>query len=312
MTGYSESVNELFSTQLTDWELARVNYDLLSKVKTRKLDFGGFSILIQFNPGRMRSSVAKVDSKSIDARPCFLCGKNRPVEQCGLSFGKGLTLLVNPFPIFPKHLTIPSELHIDQRIKNNFGDMLSLARAIPDFVIFYNGPQCGASAPDHLHFQAGNKGFLPIEKDFSERKFAGLISKKAGIEVWHWTGYQRGIITLLSAEKDRLIGSFNKFYKRFSEQQPDKSEPMLNLLAYYYPGGWIIHLIPRKLHRPLQFFAEGEKQILLSPASVDLGGVIITPREEDFNKISASDITDIFSQVCLEDDELAPLFNDLF
>jgi hypothetical protein len=311
MTGYSRRVNDLFSAQLKDWELARLNYGLLAKVKTRELDFGEFRILVQFNPERMRSSTAKVDIKSIEARLCFLCSKNRPSEQSGVSFDKGMTFLVNPFPIFPRHLTIPSELHIYQRIQDNFPAMLSLAEGIPDFVIFYNGPQCGASAPDHLHFQAGNKGFLPIEKDFAKGKNTRLISKKTGVEVWHWTGYLRGIMTLKSNNRTKLIRAFSLFFDKFSDSQPDKPEPMLNILAYYYPDGWVIHIIPRKIHRPCQFFAEGEMKILLSPASVDLGGVIITPREEDFIKIKASDIADIFDQVCLTDNEIPGFFSDI-
>jgi hypothetical protein len=311
MTGYSDSVNELFSAQLRDWELARVNYGLLTKVKTRNLDFGGFRILVQFNPERMRSSAAKVDARSIEARPCFLCGKNRPAVQRGVSFEKNMTVLVNPFPIFLRHLTIPSELHIDQRIGNNFENMLNLSEAIPGYVVFYNGPQCGASAPDHFHFQAGNKGFLPIETDFKERKLNRLLSVKNKVEVWHWIGYLRGIITLRSADKEMLVKAFDLFFKRFSAFQPDKPEPMLNILAYYCPDGWVIHIIPRIVHRPNQFFAGGEKQILLSPASVDLGGVIITPREEDFIKLNESDIKDIFSQVCLDENEILDFFSDL-
>jgi ATP adenylyltransferase/5',5'''-P-1,P-4-tetraphosphate phosphorylase II len=189
--------------------------------------------------------------------------------------------------------------------------MLRLAEAIPDYVIFYNGPQCGASAPNHFHFQAGNKGFLPIETDFPKEKFVRLIYKKPGIEIWHWTNYMRGIITLKGSEKEKLISVFNHFFLRFSDLQPGNPEPMLNILAYYYSGHWVIHIIPRKLHRPIQYFAEGTKQILISPAAVDLSGVIITPREEDFNKIEASDIADIFSQVCLNDYELPCLFSGL-
>jgi hypothetical protein len=309
MTGYQECVDELFSSQLRDWELANINYGLLTKVKTREVDFGGFRISVQFNPERMRSSVAKVDAKSIEARPCFLCSKNRPAIQVGVSFEKDLTMLVNPFPIFTRHLTIPSEQHVDQRILPNFPALLTLAEAMPDFVTFYNGPQCGASAPDHFHFQAGNKGFLPIENDFSKRKYPRLLSEKAGVEHWNWIGYMRGIMTLKSINKEELILAFNRFYNKFSDFQPDQPEPMLNILAYFYNDGWVIHIIPRKLHRPVQFFADGEKQILLSPGSVDLGGVIITPREEDFNKINASDISDIFNQVCFDEREIPGFFN---
>jgi hypothetical protein len=188
--------------------------------------------------------------------------------------------------------------------------MLNLAEAIPDYVVFYNGPQCGASAPDHLHFQAGNMGFLPIETDFVNGKYVRLISKQPGIGLWHWTGYLRGIMTLKGTGKEKLIQAFNLFYEKFSAFQPDKPEPMLNILAYYHSDGWVIHIIPRTLHRPIQFFAEGKKQILLSPASVDLGGVIITPREEDFDKINASDIKDIFRQVCLDENEILEFFSE--
>jgi hypothetical protein len=129
------------------------------------------------------------------------------------------------------------------------------------------------------------------------------------VEIWHWRDYLRGIITMKGSSKEALIQCFDSFFERFYHIQPDKPEPMLNILAYYNIDEWIIHLIPRKMHRPYQFFAEGENQILLSPASVDLGGVVITPREEDFNKITASDIKDIFSQVCIDENEALSFFS---
>jgi len=308
---FSDKINELFTAQLLEWELAKVNYSQLDRVKTKILDFGDFEILVQFNPERMRSSAAKVDSKSIGERPCFLCKVNRPPEQQGAAFEDEFIVLVNPFPIFNRHLTIPSDLHTDQRIRNNLGKMLSLAEAMPGYVIFYNGPECGASAPDHLHFQAGNKGFMPVERDFSAGKHTMLLSSKPGVQIWQWTGYLRSIITLKGSDKEKLVSVFNHFFYRFSILQPMKPEPMLNILAYHSQEGWVIHLIPRKLHRPSQFFAEADDQILLSPASVDLGGVIITPREEDFNRISQDDVADIFRQVCLEEILLHDLFREI-
>jgi len=309
MNGYSESVNKLFVSQLSDWELARVNYDLLSKVVTKEVVFGKFKILVQFNPERMRSSAAKVDARSIGERPCFLCSKNRPSIQTGIRFEPDLNILVNPFPIFPQHLTIPSEIHSDQRILVHFPKMLELARAMPGFLFFYNGPQCGASAPDHFHFQAGNRGFLPIETDFSKGEIARILSLESGVGIWYWPDYLRGIVTLKGKDKDNISDAFCKMYFKLTSIQPDKPEPMLNILAYYEKPDWIIHIIPRKLHRPKQFFLEGAYQILFSPASVDLGGVIITPREEDFNKISQSDIVDMFNQVCFSKAELESFFN---
>ena len=308
---YADRIDKLFSEQLIEWELAKVNYHHLEKVKTKRLDFGEFEILVQFNPERMRSSVAKVDAKSIEARPCFLCRKNRPIQQRGVPFEDNLTVLVNPFPIFRRHLTIPSEKHVNQLINPNFKSMLSIAEALPSYVVFYNGPQCGASAPDHFHFQAGNRGFLPVENDFSRGNCTRLVSAKQGTEIWQWYGYHRGIITIRGTDKEKLCTIFNRFFDLFSVVQKDRPEPMLNILAYHTAEGLVIHLIPRKLHRPCQFFADGTGQILLSPASVDLGGVIITPREEDFLKINVSDIKDIFSQVCFDENELTRYVGEL-
>jgi hypothetical protein len=309
MIEYSEKVNELIISQLHNWELARVNYGLLTKVKTRDVDFGRFKVSVQFNPERIRSSAAKVDTKSIGERPCFLCGNNRPKEQTGLHFGNGLTILVNPYPIFTRHLTIPSDSHTDQRILGNFPAMLNLAKVLKEYVIFYNGPQCGASAPDHFHFQAGNRGFLPIEIDFSAGRLSRFLSVRSGVEIWQWSDYLRGIVTLKGSDSEKLVGVFSQLFDRLTSIQPDKPEPMLNIIAYFDTTDWIIHIMPRKLHRPQQFFKEGFEQILLSPASVDIGGVIITPREEDFNKISSSDVADIFGQVCFTEKEIFSLLS---
>lgn len=307
---YSSKVNDLFTSQLRDWELARTNYSLLGRVMTRTIAFGRFPLLVQFNPERIRSSAAKVDAKSIEARPCFLCAENRPPEQRGLSVANNMTILVNPFPIFDKHLTIVSDSHTDQRILPNFTSMLTLASSLRDYVIFYNGPECGASAPDHFHFQAGNRGFLPIESDFDNGGSVTLLADRKGVEIWVWNGYGRGIATLKGRSACRIAEVFAGFYAGLQRQQPERPEPMLNILAYSDGDELTVHLIPRKLHRPAQFFATGESQILLSPASVDLGGVIITPREEDYKKITGEDLSDIFAQVSLSDDEILKLLKD--
>ena len=213
---FAKTIKDFFTAQLTDWELAGTNYRQLERVKTRKVNFGDFEVLVQFNPERMVSSAANVDTKSIRARPCFLCEKNRPLQQRGVRFESDFTVLVNPFPIFNRHLTIPSDQHTDQRIRYNFGKMLSLAEALSDYVIFYNGPECGASAPDHFHFQAGKRGFMPVEKDFSSDKFASRVFTRKGAEAWHWTDYLRGIVSLRGSEREPLETLFHKFFERFS------------------------------------------------------------------------------------------------
>jgi len=311
MKDYSRIVSDLFDSQLSEWDLARDNYRQLENVKVRKIFFAEFETVVQFNPGRITSSAAKVDASSIEARPCFLCEKNRPAQQRGISFEQGYTILINPFPIFRRHLTIVSDTHTDQRIAGNFMTMLRLAEALPDYVIFYNGPQCGASAPDHLHFQAGNKGFLLIEDDIRSKSLCRKEEADHDTELWLWQKYGRGIMTLRGPDKASLSAAFDNFYSRFALTQRDKPEPMLNILASYSNGTWIIHVIPRKLHRPACYFAEGKDKILLSPASVDLGGVLITPREEDFVKITSADISGIFMQVCFTGKEIKLLTEDI-
>ncbi len=311
MIDYSHKVRELFEGQFREWKLARDNYDQLDRVMVRTVSFPGYEISVQFNPGRITSSAAKVDARSIEARPCFLCEKNRPPEQRGISFGDDYIILINPFPIFRRHLTIVSLCHTPQRIEGSFNIMLSLAEALPEYVVFYNGPQCGASAPDHLHFQAGNRGFLPIERDMDNPGLCRRVAVSGDTELWLWSGYGRGIMTLKGTNRSAMAGVFDRFRGRFALKQPDRPEPMLNILAYHTDGFWTLHVIPRRIHRPSCYFAEGESRILLSPASVDIGGVFITPREEDFRKITAEDIHAILGEVCLGETDLKNLTKDI-
>jgi len=300
-------VNDLFESQFMEWPLARDNYGQLDGVRVRKIPFPGYEIAVQFNPGRIVSSAAKVDAGSIKARPCFLCEDNRPPEQRGVPFGSDYIILINPFPIFRRHLTIVNRAHTPQQIEGNFASMLSLAEALPDFVIFYNGPQCGASAPDHLHFQAGNRGFLPVEKDFGNPDLGTAAVSSEGVELRLWSGYGRGMLTLAGSDSRAIDNAFSRFYGTFAATQPERPEPMLNMLAYHSAGRWTVHIVPRRVHRPSCYFAAEQERILLSPASVDMGGVFITPREEDYNKITAADISSILGEVCLSDGEMKSL-----
>ena len=311
MKDYSETVDGLFEEQFRDWSLARDNYRQLDGVRVRKISFTGYDIAVQYNPGRITSSAAKVDARSIEARPCFLCEKNRPKEQRGVPFDGGYIILINPFPIFRRHLTIVSGSHTPQRISGSFSDMLNMAEALPGYVIFYNGPQCGASAPDHLHFQAGNKGFLPVESDMHNPDLCIKVASSGGTDLWLWKDYGRGMMTMTGSDPVALVSHFTIFFDRYALTQPEKPEPMLNILAFHSDGIWTVHIIPRRVHRPACYFAEGAGKILLSPAAVDLGGVYITPREEDFEKITAADISGIMKEVCLSEKELNTLTEEL-
>lgn len=269
-----DKVEKLFGEQVVRWGLARVNYEALGHVRVKTLDVNGLRYQVQFNPARITSSAAKVDPQSISERKCFLCAANRPLEQQGVLFNNQYVILVNPYPIFPRHLTIPALEHTPQRITGRFEAMLDLAQELDDYVLFYNGPKCGASAPDHFHFQAGNKGFLPIER---ERNWAG------------------GALRIESGNRQEALDRFRQLYDALPLHAD--TEPMLNLLTWFEGGKWTVCLFPRKKHRPACYFAEGEANLLISPASVDVGGVFITPLEKDFEKITAADIAGILEEV---------------
>lgn len=291
------------------WKLSADNYLGLNHVVERTISFDKFQIKVQFNPERMRSSAAKVDTKSIAERKCFLCAENRPSEQESLILKNDFTLLVNPYPIFHTHFTIPSNNHIPQRLFSNLEAMFSISKQMEGYLLFYNGPECGASAPDHLHFQAGETGFLPIEEEFDQLKqtAGSLLHRSPQLKIWAFDHYLRKTISLEVENRKEGISSIEKILLKFQEIQCEKVEPMVNLLCTYSLGKWIIHLFPRKLHRPVQFFETGDKQLLISPASVDFGGVFITPRREDFDKITAADVADIFAQVTLDETDFSTL-----
>ncbi|WP_291856274.1 DUF4922 domain-containing protein [Marinilabilia sp.] len=310
-TRLQDDVNHLIDEQVVNWPLARQNYDGLKEVKTRSLELLACTEMrVQFNPGRIKSSAAKVDAKSIKERKCFLCQENLPPEQNSVLF-KDYLILVNPFPIFPRHLTIPHVQHTDQLISGRISDMMMLARELPDFVIFYNGPKCGASAPDHFHFQAGNKGFMPIEEEFLFHPRKSLLTDRNGARVFSIENYLRKTLVFEGENLDEIESLFSKVYRFLDAIQKDEEEPMLNILCSWENGFWRLFVFPRRGHRPRQFFARGEAQIVLSPASVDFGGVLITPREEDFNKLDEHLVKDIFEQVTLFDSDW-PLVKRIF
>lgn len=309
MTELSKQVDELIASQLQSWPLAKANYEGLSTVKVKKIAFGDIDFFVQFNPKRIISSAAKVDAKSIQERKCFLCEANRPKEQASINFLDCYQILVNPFPIFPRHLTIPAKDHEPQEIDGKIGDMLSVAEALPDFVIFYNGPKCGASAPDHFHFQAGNKGFLPLEKSFSSMKKEAIFENDTS-QFGLLSDYPINALYFQSESKDEMENMLY-VYLEIPELPDGESEPMMNIVAWMEGGKYVVCVFPRRNHRPKCYFEEGDKNILLSPASVDMGGVFITPQEKDFDKISADDLRQIIEDVCVSDHDLKMLYNPL-
>lgn len=295
--------------QLDIWPMAASNYDGLQKTEEKIFLFNGFRIKVQFNPERIRSSSARVDRQSIEQRACFLCDENRPEEQKSVEWEGRYKILLNPYPIFRHHFTITSIGHTDQRFYGGMVDLLMIAADLEGFTLFYNGPECGASAPDHLHFQAGENSFMPVEAEFKRMKTknSNLLIAGEKTSVWAFDHYLRRMVSVETSNLIEGIKAIEFIFNKLEEFQPDREEPMLNVLCNFHKGNWTIHLFPRKLHRPWQYQAEGKEQLLISPASVDFGGVFIVPRKEDFEKITREDIADIFDQLTIDQ----PLFEQL-
>ncbi|MBE6230500.1 MAG: DUF4922 domain-containing protein [Bacteroidales bacterium] len=315
----NKAVYDLIDRQLAVWQQAKDNFAALANVGVKEITVGGFPVKVQFNPARIVSSAAKVDPKTIKERKCFLCGANRPEIQEGLPFaGKKAeyVVLINPFPIFPKHLTVPDVNHVNQTIEGEwerFEDMLSLAETLDEFLFFYNGPKCGASAPDHMHFQGGNKGFLPVEYNYNALEKT-LIVDADGAKVYSVENYMRGIMAIEATDKSAAVAQFRKIYNTL-EVKEGEWEPMLNLLAWTVKEGDVVKYIAlvylREKHRPSHYFAEGDANILLSPASVDMGGVFITPLEKDFNKITEKELTEIVDELQISSETFGMVKNAL-
>lgn len=302
----------LFQHQLKNWALASDNYRSLDLVQVRQFEFDHFTIDAHYNSGRIISSSAKVDEKTVKSRPCFLCTSNLPDEQKAVRMVNQYILLVNPFPIFEKHFTIPSTGHVPQAIKSEVANLLTVSSLLgAGYSVFYNGPACGASAPDHLHFQAGNSDFMKINGEFGEIKnhYGKILFEDDELILAAVNSPLRNFLTIESASKNKIASEFIRIYTALTQKHTD-AEPMMNIICSY-DNGWRLLIFPRSRHRPLCFFEEGENGILISPAAVDMGGVLIFPREKDFYKITKELITDIFRQVTLSDAEFAVLTDKL-
>ena len=311
----SEATKLLFELQKNDWSLCRENYEQLKNVQIKDFRFGSYKIKAQFNPGRIISTSAKVDPKSIKERKCFLCEENLPPEQKGIIYNGSYSILVNPFPIFPTHLTLTNLKHQPQRILDTFPDLIKFSKDLSNhFTVIYNGPRCGASAPDHLHFQAGNKYFMPIddEADLIANEFGNAIIDNDDIKVLAVDDGLRKFLLFESLDENLLIKIFHQFYNVFSKIMNETQEPLLNIISFYdNEFGWRVIIFLRVKHRSHHYFEEGENQILVSPASIDLGGVCIFPRKENFEKLNSDIIMEIFSEVFISKEILDKLSENL-
>ena len=288
------TISRFFNRQLEKWDDARHRFRDLKHVETKKLSE---EVRLQFNPARIVSTGAKIDKKTLGERPCFLCDKNRPKEQMSQQIDERFHLLVNPFPILPVHFTIPARKHQPQAIYKNYGEMHRFLSLHSELMVFYNGPKCGASAPDHLHFQAGTSGILPLQANWQRlsRNLTDIISlnDEEKIAVVRDFIVPAFVIISKSEESDETL--FHRLYKSMP-MRGDETEPMMNIIAWRKGDEYISVVIPREKHRPEAYFAEGDAQVMVSPGALDMSGLIITPREEDFHKLTEESATTILQE----------------
>ena len=296
-----KGLTDFFHNQLNQWQDVAKRFEELKDVQTREVG----SALTQFNPARLVSTGAKIDKATLAKRPCFLCEKNRPKEQIVLPFGNGFDILVNPFPILPVHFTIPSRHHQLQEIAENYVQIHRLLRAYPQLMIFYNGPKCGASAPDHLHFQAGTSGILPLQRDWQRlRETSVPLLKLNGTEgIYEIKDYICPAFAIVSQTEMNNVKLFSYLYEALPLKD-DETEPMMNIVAWRSEEGFVSVVFPREKHRPDCYSVEGEAQCLVSPGSLDMAGLLILPRQRDFEQMTAERAEAILREVSLSDEAM--------
>lgn len=303
------SISRFFNRQLEMWEDARHRFRDLKHVEVRQLSD---QLKVQFNPARIVSTGAKIDKHTLGERPCFLCERNRPKEQMTKQIDDHFQLLVNPFPILPVHFTIPATKHQPQSIYRHYGEMHRLLSLHSELMVFYNGPKCGASAPDHLHFQAGTSGVLPLQTNWQRlsRNLADIISLNDEEKISVLRDFLVPAFVIISKSEDCDEELFHRLY-RSMPMRGDESEPMMNIIAWRKGDEFISVVIPREKHRPDAYFAEGEAQMMVSPGALDMAGLIITPREEDFSKINLDKATALLRECGISAEKTEAIVSNL-
>ena len=303
------SISRFFNRQMEKWADARHRFRDLKHVETHQLSD---QLKVQWNPARIVSTGAKIDKKTLGDRPCFLCDKNRPKEQISKQIDERFLLLVNPFPILPVHFTIPARKHQPQSIYKNYGEMHRFLSLHSELMVFYNGPKCGASAPDHLHFQAGTSGILPLQANWQRlsRNLTDIISLNDDEKIALIHDFVVPAFVIISKSEDSDEALFHRLYKSMPVRG-DETEPMMNIIAWRKGDEYISVVIPREKHRPEAYFAEGDARMMVSPGALDMSGLIITPREEDFRKLTEESATAILQECGVSTDKMNSIITKL-
>lgn len=293
---------ELLSEQKKSWEDLRVGYESLENVRERDLSCGRFSIRLQYNPERIKSSLAAVGERKIGERRCFLCMDRLPESQKGILYRNEYLILCNPMPVFPSHFIVS---HLDHRLQAIAGQIDLFLRLVADFgsgwTVLYNGPRCGASAPDHLHFHASPSGQMPVEKEIDRAKRAPLMKRGGGVLFYRLRGLGREVIMLEGDDPMAMEDVLKEFLNSLKKVLLIDEEPMVNIAGFQNEEKSRLLIFPRRKHRPEGFFREGDDRVVISPGVIDMGGLLITPVERDFKRLDGVEVKSIYREVSLDE-----------
>ena len=307
-----DSLQRFFNRQLEIWDDARQHFRDLQNIQTKDLSCGEITLKVQYNPARMISTGAKIDKKSIANRPCFLCAENRPKEQMVKMIDDNFEMLVNPFPILPMHFTIPARHHQPQSIFNHYRELHMILSVYSDLMVFYNGPKCGASAPDHLHFQAGTSGLLPLQTEWQRlsRNLDVVYALNDDENISVVKDFVCPLFLIRSRHEKSDEDLFRLLYQALPIQEGD-AEPMMNIVSWRRNEEYLSLVFPRKKHRPDCYFKQGPERLMISPGAIDMSGLFITAREEDFKKITPETAVSILKEVCVSSEEMLHIVDRL-
>ena len=313
-----DRIHKFVGDQLSQWPLACGNFRALKDVSVREVEIGGLTVKLQFNPARIVSSAAKTSKEELAKRRCFLCRENRPAEQIMLRFegrkGKKYDILVNPYPIFPDHLVIAKSKHTDQSIWHRYIDMLDLSKKYSGYTFFYNGPKCGASAPDHHHFQGAPKGLMPLENDMNasvdNSEILEYITSVQDASLYHYKKFTSGVF-FLRAETSKSAAKL--FYRLLdcADILEGDIEPRINLFSWWQDGEYRSIVVFRRSHRSHHYFSEGPDHLTMSPGCADMGGVFIVPVPEEYEKMTPELLAELVEEVSVPKSEEAEIIERL-
>jgi len=303
---------DLLEAQKRTWPELAAGHEALGSARLREIPCPGFSVRVQFNPKRIASAAARVDPESIRKRKCFLCPGNLPPSQKGILYRQDYFVLCNPAPIFPRHYTISSLRHVPQSIEDRLDVLLRLAEDFSgEATALYNGPRSGASAPDHFHFQAVPPGVLPLEDVLDEKGRKKRIRRAGGVSLFQGMNLGRSVLIMEGSDAGGIVHLAQAVIGEMKKIVREPGEPMMNILCSHGRSGWRTVIFPRGRHRPGMFDRDGDEQVLISPGAVDMGGLIITPRERDFTLLGPDMVQAVFREVSWDEAKSAALVQAL-